>query len=330
MKKILPLYLLIVLLFSCKKNKPSDNNNSGNNNNTDTSILSQHLVLPSATDLLINSYNSAHFVCFDSLVSPKNKLFIFLPGTTGSPEYYKLIVKKAALLGYHAIGLMYPNSADMYTYSAVSIDNTQFGKCRQEIFDGSNQTSGVNVNASNCIKNRLYKLLIYLQQQYPNQNWQQFLINNEADWTKCILAGHSQGGGHAFYIAKQVNVIKAIAFSSIDWNTTLNTSADWVSQSGATPVSQFFSINSINDQLFSYANVQTQLAVMGLTGPPINIDTNVSPYSNSHTLITSATPATTVIVPDHNVLCLDSYVPKTSAGDAIPTIANAWEYLINQ
>ena len=32
------------------------------------------------------------------------------------------------------------------------------------IFDGTDQTTGVSVDQNNCIKNRLYKLIIYLQQ----------------------------------------------------------------------------------------------------------------------------------------------------------------------
>ena len=329
MKNLIAISILLISFSACKKNHPIDSGNGGNIIDTTTPPQSyENLILPSATNAAITSFNSEHFVAIDTRTTLKNKLFIFLPGTTGSPAFYKLIVKKAAALGFHAIGLMYPNNSDLYTASASNADNTEFGKCRQEIFDGTDQTTGVNVNADNCIKNRLYKLLLYLQQHYPTQNWQQFINNSEVDWSKCVIAGHSQGGGHAFYIAKQVAVERAISFSSIDWNSTLGTSADWVTQSGVTPISKFYSINSINDQIFSYANVQTQLAAMGLTGPAISVDTNVPPYSNSHTLITSATPAINVIFPDHNLTCLDQYIPKTFTGDVIPAFNNAWEYLL--
>ncbi len=288
----------------------------------------EYSILPSLTNNAITSFNNEHYIYLDTRTTLKNKLFVFLPGTTGYPAVYKLIVKKAASLGYHSIGLMYPNNSDLYTASASSTDNTQFGKCRQEIFDGTDQTSGVSVNADNCIKNRLYKLLLYLQTLHPDQNWQQFMSNGEVDWSKCIVAGHSQGGGHAWYIAKQVSVERAISFSSIDWNSALSQSAAWVFNPGATPVSKIYSINSTKDQIFSYANVQTQLADMGLTGPAVSIDSNTPPYSGSHTLTTSATPAINVLFPDHNMTCLDAYIPKTTGGDVIPTLVSAWEYLI--
>lgn len=319
-------YLLsIVLFFSCKKTRVNSNGNN-NNNNTQTEIF-ERLITPSTVNAAVTSYNSQHYVYLDT-VTKINKLFVFLPGTTGSPQFYKLIVKKAASLGYHAIGLMYPNGTDLYTAAAASSDNTQFGKCREEIIEGADLSTGVTVDNNNCIKTRLYQLLVYLQQLTPSQNWQQFMTNNTIDWSKVVIAGHSQGGGHALYISKLYAVDKAISFSSIDWNTTLGRSADWVTASRVTPVSKLYSFNGINDQIFSYANVQTQLAEMGFTGPAVSIDTNVPPYLNSHTLTTSATPATSVIFPDHNLTCLDSYVPKNTTGGPATNFVNAWEYLL--
>lgn len=289
----------------------------------------EFLIAPSATNPSIFLFNNRHYVSVDTRTTLKNKLFVFFPGTGGSPEFYKLIVKKAASLGYHAIGLMYPNSSDMYSWSSLNPDNTQFGKCRNEIFTGVNQTAGVTVDANNCINGRLSKLLQYLAATYPTLGFQQFLTGQNVNWNQCVLAGHSQGGGHAFYIAKQVPVDRAIAFASIDWNGALNTSADWVSQPGATPISKFYSINSTRDEVFSYANVQTQLANMGLLGNAISIDNTTSPYGLSRKLITTATPALFVVVPNHNVTCLDAYVPKTTSGAVKSTFGNAWQYLIS-
>jgi len=326
MKNIFYTLLFTSLFFSCKKND-GNNGNNGNNGNG-TGQLNEYLIPPSATNANINSYNSNHYVCVDTRTTLKNKLFIFLPGTTGSPEFYKLIVKKAASLGYHAIGLTYPNGPDLYTVAAASNDNTLFGKGRQEIFDGTDQTTGVSVDSDNCIKSRLYKLLVYLQQTYPTLNFGQFITGNDVDWSKCTLAGHSQGGGHAFYIAKQVSVDRTISFASIDWNTSLGASADWVMQVGATPISKFYSINSTKDQIFAYANVQTQLADMGLIGSAVSIDNNNSPYSGTHKLTTSANAAISILVPDHNIACLDQYIPKTTQGAVATDFDNAWTYLI--
>jgi len=330
---IISFFTVVLFCISCRKNKPDVINN--NNTHTDTIHTSplqlfEYLILPSATNSAINTYNNAHEVLIDTRTVLQNKLFVFLPGTTGMPTAYKLIVKKAASLGYHSIGLMYPNSADIYTAAANSTDNSLFGKCRQEIFDGIDHTSGVSVDQNNCIQNRLLQLLLYLKNHYPTQHWEQFLPNNEIDWSKIIIAGHSQGGGHAFYIAKKVAVAKAIAFSSIDWNSSLGMSADWIFQTGATPINKYFSFNALKDQIFSYTNVVTQLNDLGLQGTAISIDTNNPPYNNTHTLTTNATPAFNLLFPDHNITSLDTYVPKDVLGNESSSFANAWEYLLTQ
>ncbi len=233
-------YIVIAFIFlaSCKKNNDVTTNvGSATDTSRITSQLYEYNILPSSTNSAISNFNSAHEVCLDTRTTLKNKLFVFLPGTTGFPATYKLIVKQAASQGYHAIGLMYPNDASIYSASNNDTTNTQFAKCRQEIFDGTDKTSGLSVDTNNCIKNRLYKLLLYLQRTYPNQNWSQYILNDQVNWSKCVVAGHSQGGGHAFFIAKKVAVDQTISFSSIYWNAALNTNAAWVTEAGVTPIS---------------------------------------------------------------------------------------------
>ena len=138
--------VLLVVLASCKKNNDVTSN-GGSTTDTSSRTVAQfyeYNILPSTTNSSILLFNNPHEVCLDTRTTLKNKLFIFLPGTTGYPTAYKLIVKQAASQGYHAIGLMYPNDPSIYTASNNDTTNTQFAKCRQEIFDGTDQTSGVS------------------------------------------------------------------------------------------------------------------------------------------------------------------------------------------
>lgn len=297
---------------------------------TGTGQFFEYHIAPSVTHPVISTFNSDHYVYLDTRTTLKNKLFVFLPGTSSAPFFYTEILKNATAAGFHSIGLMYPNGSDMYIASSASLDNTQFSKCRLEIFNGSNQTNGVTVDADNCINTRLIKLLQYLQAQHPEQNWQQFLSGTNVAWNKVTVAGHSQGGGHAWYISKIALVDRAISFSSLDWNSLLNQSAGWIAQPGTTPVSKVYSFNSTKDQLFTYNNVQTQWADFGLAGPAVNIDSVAAPYNNSHTLVTRADAALTVFVPDHNITCLDAYVPRNTSGTVKTEFIRAWEYLIGK
>jgi hypothetical protein len=322
MRRSVATLLLLLTFTACRK---STNNNTAG---IEPQLL-KYSVNPSQTNPNITNYTSPHVVYLDTRQTPNNKLFIFLPGTSGFPDVYTRIVAKAASMGYHAIGLMYPNGSEIYVASGTNPDNTSFGRCRQEIFEGSDQSLAISVNQDNCIQGRLTKLLEYLSAQHPEQNWTQFLNNGNINWNKCVLAGHSQGGGHAWFISKKVSVARAVSFASIDWNSWLGRSADWITEAGATPSSKLFSINSPKDQIFDYGNVQTQWNDLQLPGNAASIDSIASPYGQSHRLYTRATPAINLLVPDHNLTCLDPYIPLTPDGKVNPKIDDAWTYLFN-
>ena len=92
------------------------------------------------------------------------------------------------------------------------------------------------VNISECIAQRLIRLLTYLHFQNPEKGWDKYLttiteeeaISTPSDsiilqgeksfiatvnWSKIILSGHSQGAGHAAYIAKNRIVGRVVLFS---------------------------------------------------------------------------------------------------------------------
>lgn len=66
-------------------------------------------VAPSVTDPAITIYNNVHTWAIPATTSPRNKLFVFLPGTGGIPFVYQQIIRSAATNGFHSVGLMYVN-----------------------------------------------------------------------------------------------------------------------------------------------------------------------------------------------------------------------------
>jgi hypothetical protein len=290
----------------------------------------EYKIKPSVTDGGITSFDNEHYVYLDQRVSAKNKLLVFFPGTFATPASYTKILQAAASYGYHVIGLMYQNGSELYTSCSFSADNNCFSLCRLEIYDGTDRTPIVTVPVENSIKSRLVKLLQYLQAQYPAQNWLQFLNGSDVQWSKTVLSGHSQGGGHAAFIGKINAVDRVVSFSSIDWNSLLNTSAAWVSQTGLTPISKYYCIHHALDELFSFSNTQQQWIQSGVSsfGPILNIDSVTLPYSNTHNIKTRAFPSNTFITPNHNCTAVNSYIPVNGSGDVNNSVLKAWEYLL--
>src|SRR3989442_15159229 len=69
-----------------------------------------HVVAPQATDPAIDRFLDNHYAWLDTTARTNHKLLVFMPGTGLTPAVYQLVQQEAARVGYHVIGLMYPNS----------------------------------------------------------------------------------------------------------------------------------------------------------------------------------------------------------------------------
>jgi Secretion system C-terminal sorting domain len=287
-----------------------------------------HTVTPSATSSLITSPNNNHFAYNYVGATAKNKLFLFFPGTGAVPFNYLEIIKNASNLGYHAIGLTYPNPVQINQLCAPSVDTTCHGLARYEVFDGVDRSTLLSVDSNNCIQNRTIKLLKYLNVQFPTENWSQYYIGNTILWSKIIVSGHSQGGGHAGFISKIKSVDRVVMFSAADWIPLLNRNADWITWNGPTPNNKYFGFVHDSDELVDFAKIQTTWQNYGMTafGSLVLTDVNSTLYNNTHQLHTILTPANDP-TKFHGSVVLDAYTPMTVAG--VPVFKPVWDYMIN-
>lgn len=148
----------------------------------------------------------------------------------------------------------------------------------------------------NSIQSRLHFLLLYLSEHFPQENWQQFLTSDKSlDYGKLILAGSSQGGGHAALMAYEHEVARVVMFASPkDFNVHLNQPAKWYANPCATPLNRFFSFVHSKDEGHgcSYAQQLENYRAMKLSPayPAVNVDNNAPPYQHTR-LLTSDLPS---------------------------------------
>jgi hypothetical protein len=287
-------------------------------------------VLPNATDPQIDQALEVHYAAINRTVTPKNQLMLFFPGTGGIPRGYKTFTELAANKGFHAIALQYVNLDSVNTLcGGANTDLDCYERCRLEIIDGTDRTTLVNVNRPNSIENRLVKLLKYMNANFPNDGWLQYIDSNDnIRWEKLVVAGHSQGGGHAGILGKKHRVARVIMFASADYNVSALAPANWITAPGLTPNSDFYGFIHQRDQFFNYSVLVNQVwSVYGMLafGSPVNVDNIVTPFNNSHTL--NSDWATLPIGSDyHSSTIVDTRFP-VSNGE--PLYKSAWEYLLN-
>lgn len=291
-------------------------------------IFSQTVVRqirPSDTDPLITTFNTdSNYVYLNMSVTAKNILVVHLPGSFGEPKRATLFGTLAADLGFHSIGLMYPNVPTVGSICASSSDTNCYENVRREIIEGIDYSPSISIGTNECILNRVKKLLIYLNTNFPTENWGQYLdINNDIMFNKIIFSGHSQGGGHAALIGKYHPIKRAVCFSSPkDWSNYFNSPPTWLSPSGwLTTPADIYCFNHDLDEHTRQLEIWDSLGVDNY-GLPVNVDSNSNPYSNSRQLTTSYSVS---IGDEHASTIQDNKTPKISG---IPVFIPVWTYML--
>lgn len=290
--------------------------------------FSDRWVLPQDTDPAIDDWLERHYVCVNRGVVQRDLLFVFFPGSNAIPADYELVVREAANAGFHAVGLRYPNSWSInFDLCGESDDPDCHGDARFEILEGIDTSllPEIDISYANCIRNRLVRALQYLDGQYPDEGWGQYLEVEEPRWSRIAAAGHSQGGGHAAYVAKWYDVWRVMMFAG---GTDLffgqpDPYAPWLDEH-VTPSVDYFGFTHLQDAAPAYIGAWEILGLREF-GDPVLVDALAPPYGRSHMLVTLAAPG----VPSgyHNTIVADDYLVLDDDGD--PIYAPVWRYMLN-
>lgn len=282
------------------------------------------VVDPRDTDARIREWTEAHWICINSFVPANGHLLVFLAGSFVNADRVKLFLQCAADLGYRAINLRYPNSWTVGELCRNSDDPDCHAKIRLEIAEGIPARGQLGLRAGDSIVSRLVMLLRFLDERQPDLGWANFLTSRGLRWESIALAGHSQGSGHSALLAKRHRVARVVMLGGpADFNLANNSPASWLGLTGETSVERHFGFVHCKDPGFA----RTALAwkTMGLEsfGPPVNVDGERPPYSNSHQLYTDLDLANGRF---HASVATDGATPKS--GDSEVVYEPVWGYLL--
>lgn len=306
----------------------------------------ERLIFATLTDSSITAapggFESPHVVINPSpSVTSKGELLVFLPGTQGRPSQYSAILRSAAGWGFYSVGLNYPNQTTMASLCRTSPDPNCYWAARSDVLfgDGTPVSGQSDVTPADSIVNRLAKLLVYMDATFPGEGWGQFLLpDSTVDWSKVVLAGHSQGGGHVGVMAKTVNLARAVYFSSPDdWSDLTNQPADWtLSKPNVTPAGRQYGFGSDADTLVPNSHAFAIWDNLGLARPgsgPVLVETSSAPFGDSHQLRTalpfnptSSAPGTAL--KNHGITVVDTSTPLDGNGRPRFSTDGVWSYLL--
>jgi hypothetical protein len=287
---------------------------------------------PSATDPEITQFDNSHYAVVDPDVPARELLVVFLPGSGGVPFFYTDFIENAASLGFHGLGLMYPNATPINQLVAVNdpLNPEAALLARLEVIDGADRVSYLEVNRTNCIENRLLKALQYLDATRPSMGWDSYFAGDTILWSKLILCGHSQGGGHAGVMAKTRTVHRCLFFGSMDYWAAGDRPYDWMSLPPLTPISQWFLLAHERDQLLDFGRMQTAASALDVDryGAFLRAESaSDADFRGRHFLSTNLEPARGAAGSYHSTMISDADTPREADG-ITPVLKPAWDYFL--
>lgn len=290
-------------------------------------------VKPILTDGNYAASQDSHYVAINKSVTSNNKLLLFLPGTGALTRHYLKFPTLAASLGYHCVSVAYPNTGPTVAQLCAGNNNADcYKNIRQEVCYGTPVSNDVAVDSLNSIRMRLIHLLQYLQNTYPADGWAQFMAGGEPAWERIAVSGHSQGSGHALYLAKTQNCERNLMFAGADdYSNYYSQAANWTYTAGITPPARYFSFLHLEDEVWDYSKQYAVVQACGMTAngdDSTRVDNATAPYSNSHCLYTDIQPLFPGIYSAyHNGMVVDFYTPS-SGGQ--PVYTPVWTYMLTE
>jgi hypothetical protein len=159
-----------------------------------SSGLVSRSILPSETDLDINGHDEPHYAVIDTTAVPRDKLFVFFPGTNARPYDYLKFTSTAASMGYHCISLGYENNESINVdLCPRTQDTTCHHRARYEIWFGEDRHPDITISRANGIVHRLTALLRHLR-SVPGGNG-----NRDVAVIRTRVAEHSPVGDGSRY-----------------------------------------------------------------------------------------------------------------------------------
>ncbi len=206
----------------------------------------------------------ADLAMWDTAARPNGKIMLTIQGTGGSADSLTLVQQEAARAGYQVIAIDYPNQV-ITTTCRPSADPLCFDHFREEIATGHDVSAITEVTVAQSLERRLEAHLRALSRRWPLRFGRFRYLWGSPAWHLFTLMGHSQGSGHAAYLAKRHRVDAVLMAAGPQDVFADGRPAPWLSVPGATPPARHFALLHFRD----YFGVHYQRAALNALRVPL-------------------------------------------------------------
>ncbi len=328
MKKLTYALLALCALNACKKDSIVSNQRqdaAAQRLEAATVIpILEHPAKPTDTDPNIRTSTLGNPTQFgylpESAAKRKDRLFIYIPGTWATPASYHDVCRYAAYNGYYSFCVAYSNLLPVESYQGSNPNDSTVKNILDEYLTGNNVSSKVTVSRANSFENRIIKMILYMDAQFPSENWRRFLnADTTLQWNKLSVAGHSQGSDHAMYMGKARSLFR-VGYMGGPGSFKLPNGQypSFMLAPGLTPDIREYGFNHTADPVRVWSEVQNVWAALSVPGLPEDVDDMM--VNGAHRLTSSLAIGDT-----HSGTIQDGPTPRD--GNGVPLYAPLWQYM---
>lgn len=285
---------------------------------------------PATGDLTMNPFNFRLGLINGTVVKPDARdwaartvetgpLLLFLPATGHVPNNYRKFLTTAAESGYHVLGLDFWNRGKSVA-KTCGVDARCYTQVQRNRFNGDDPSRFSKVDEANSVLARLHAALDYLVVHDPDGGWDQYTSHETITWKNIVVAGHSQGGGEAAYIAHRTRVLGQLTFAS-PIITDDDTRASWLKRKGKTPTSVMYGFDDAND--IYYPRIVASWKELGMGSHALTGRIPVPTSTRQHTMVT------TYDLGDPHVSHLRTITDRTPlTKKGVPVFLPVWKWML--
>lgn len=280
----------------------------------------------------VKEVHGSDIALYDPSVPSQHKLIFMIEGTGASAMSMHADDRIFATKGFHVISVDYENNV-ISTVCEHSKDSACSYDFRKEIITGEPLSNLTNVDSANSLLNRFNTFLQYLVKNDLQGGWEKFLEGNKPRWENIIVAGHSQGSGHAAMLGKMFKVNRVLIFSGPqDYLVDMGIPSPWLSEKSATPEDRYYAFLSLRDPF----NIKYQIAdcdkLMGLNhSDTLMVSPNVPIKGHFHILVNDISDkAADLPIKYQRLLARYHLQPKMlpHLSTLFPEYQNVWAYML--
>ena len=235
------------------------------------------LLVPTELDAAVVPVTTAsggdarHYYCTPTTTAGWNgQLVIYIVGAREDPGLAHAFAERACTRGYAAIAPAYKNERAIR--DLCEDDPDCYGAVRHEIVFGDDAAAQIRLDPGNGMLHRIDTIAARLATAFPAV-WGPLRERlDRRDLSHVVLAGFSQGSGHALLLAHDFEVGRVVLMSGVldrvhsgtEAHAAVTWLAGWAASHPKTPGARMFAINHADDPFTQPAELAANYAAVGV------------------------------------------------------------------